>query len=71
MVALDHLVPQDHLVRKMEAAFDFSFIYDLVKDLFGDNCGSANKSDRNGFVLGTIVTPGNTHDSLILVVEGK
>ena len=23
-------------------------------------------SDRNGFVLGTIVTPGNTHDSLIL-----
>ena len=23
-------------------------------------------SDRNGFVLGTIVTPGNTHDSLVL-----
>lgn len=23
-------------------------------------------SDRNGFVLGTIVTPGNTHDSVIL-----
>jgi hypothetical protein len=26
MVALDQLVPQEHLVRKMEAAHDFSFI---------------------------------------------
>ena len=31
MVTLDRLVPQDHLVRKMEAALDFSFIYDLFK----------------------------------------
>ena len=33
MVALDQLVPQEHLVRKMESALDFSFIYDLVKDV--------------------------------------
>ena len=26
MIALDQLVPTDHLVRKMEAALDFSFI---------------------------------------------
>ena len=32
MVALDQLVPEYHLVRKMEEALDFSFIYDLVKD---------------------------------------
>ena len=31
MVTLDQLVPQDHLVRKMEASLDFSFIYDLFK----------------------------------------
>jgi transposase len=36
MVALDQLVPQDHLVRKMEAALDFSFIYDLVKDVYSE-----------------------------------
>lgn len=36
MVTLDQLVPPNHLVRKMEAALDFSFIYDLVKDLYSD-----------------------------------
>ncbi|PWW28869.1 transposase [Cytobacillus oceanisediminis] len=36
MVALDQLVPQDHLVRKMEAALDFSFIYDLVRDVYSE-----------------------------------
>ncbi|EDL64677.1 IS1182 family transposase [Bacillus sp. SG-1] len=34
MVALDQLVPQDHLVRKIEQAIDFEFIYDLVKDRY-------------------------------------
>ncbi|WQI98155.1 IS5/IS1182 family transposase, partial [Rossellomorea vietnamensis] len=32
MVALDELVPEDHLVRKVEQAIDFEFIYDLVED---------------------------------------
>ena len=36
MTAWDQLVPQDHLVRKMEAALDFSFIYDLVKDMYSE-----------------------------------
>ncbi|MEJ9210867.1 hypothetical protein [Bacillus smithii] len=30
MIALDQLVPADHLVRKIEAAIDFSFIYSLT-----------------------------------------
>ncbi|MGQ7279998.1 transposase [Brevibacillus thermoruber] len=34
VVSLDELVPQDHLVRKIENAIDFSFIYDLVKDRY-------------------------------------
>jgi transposase len=34
MIALDQLVPSDHLVRKIEAAIDFSFIYDLVEDMY-------------------------------------
>ena len=34
MVALDQLVPEDHLVRKVEQAIDFKFIYVLVKDKY-------------------------------------
>lgn len=34
MVALDELVPEDHLVRKVEQAIDFEFIYDLVEDKY-------------------------------------
>lgn len=30
---LDQLVSDDHLVRKVEQAIDFEFIYDLVKDI--------------------------------------
>ncbi len=32
-VRLNRLVPKNHLVRKIENAIDFSFIYDKVKDL--------------------------------------
>ncbi|ERM90673.1 hypothetical protein O163_14810, partial [Caldanaerobacter subterraneus subsp. yonseiensis KB-1] len=28
-VSIDQLVPQDHLLRKIEKVIDFSFIYDL------------------------------------------
>lgn len=34
LVSLEDLVPSDHLVRKLDAAIDFSFIYDVVKDLY-------------------------------------
>lgn len=40
MVMLDQLVPPNHLVRKMEAAIDFTndftFIYALVKDMYSE-----------------------------------
>ncbi|MDY2957535.1 IS1182 family transposase [Floccifex sp.] len=34
---IEELVPQDHLVRKLEAAIDFSFIYPLVRNLYSTN----------------------------------
>lgn len=34
MIELNQLVPDHHLVRKIEASIDFSFIYDLVKDMY-------------------------------------
>jgi transposase len=38
-VSLDELVPKGHLVRKIENAVDFSFIYELVKDLYSEDNG--------------------------------
>lgn len=34
VVSVDDLVPADHLVRKIDVAIDFSFIYALVEDLY-------------------------------------
>ncbi|UDB49580.1 IS5/IS1182 family transposase, partial [Bacillus safensis] len=39
VVALDELVPEDHLVRKIDQAIDFDFVYDLVKDHYSSNNG--------------------------------
>lgn len=39
LVSLDELVPKDHLVRKIEHAMDFTFIYDLVQDLYCEDNG--------------------------------
>ena len=39
IVLLDELVPQDHILRKIDAAVDFSFIHDLCKDLYSPNMG--------------------------------
>ena len=39
IVLLEELVPQDHLLRKIDAAVDFSFIHDLCKDLYSPNNG--------------------------------
>ena len=33
-IAIDQLVPEEHLVRKIEAAIDFSFIYPFVQNLY-------------------------------------
>ena len=40
IVLLEDLVPQDHLLRKIDAAVDFSFIHDLCKDLYSPDNGS-------------------------------
>ena len=36
MATIDELVPQDHLVRKLESCIDFTFIYPKVKSLYSD-----------------------------------
>ena len=37
--ALEELVPQDHLLRKIDKHIDFSFIYDLVEEVYCQNNG--------------------------------
>lgn len=37
--SLELLVPQDHLVRKIDAAIDFSFVYELVEELYSEETG--------------------------------
>jgi transposase len=39
MVSLDGLVPKDHLLRKIDAAIDFSFIHDRVAGLYCSDNG--------------------------------
>ena len=34
MVSMDEMVPQNHLLRKIDKALDWSFIYDLVEDKY-------------------------------------
>ena len=34
MVSIEQLVPQDHLLRKIDSLIDFNFIYDLVEDKY-------------------------------------
>ena len=39
IVCIDDLVPANHLVRKIDKAIDFTFIYDLVKDMYSNELG--------------------------------
>jgi hypothetical protein len=36
-IHLDQRVPRDHLLRKIEQEIDFDFIYQEVKETYGDN----------------------------------
>ncbi|WP_052461684.1 hypothetical protein [Sporosarcina koreensis] len=36
ILAVEQLVPPNHLVRKLDAAIDFSFICPLVENLYSD-----------------------------------
>lgn len=36
MVCIEDLVPQNHILRDIDRAIDFSFIYDAVKGLYSE-----------------------------------
>ena len=39
MVCIDELVPQNHLLRKIDRVIEWSFIYDLVRDMYSADTG--------------------------------
>ena len=39
LLSLDDLVPEDHLVRKLENAMDWNFIYEMVEDSYCEDNG--------------------------------
>ena len=39
MVCIDDLVPKDHILRDIDQAMDFSFIYELVRPLYCEDNG--------------------------------
>lgn len=39
MVCIEDLVPENHILRSIDRAIDFNFIYDMVKDLYCENNG--------------------------------
>ena len=38
-VSLENMVPQDHLLRKIDTAIDFKRIYEFVEDLYCEDNG--------------------------------
>ncbi|MDD4183960.1 MAG: transposase, partial [Candidatus Izemoplasmatales bacterium] len=39
MISVESMVPEKHLVRKIESVIDFEFVRDLVKDLYSESKG--------------------------------
>lgn len=39
LVSVDTMVPQDHLLRKIDSAINFDHIYDIVKELYSEDNG--------------------------------
>ena len=39
LVILEQMIPEDHLLRRIDTAVDFSFIHDLCAPLYCDNNG--------------------------------
>ena len=52
IVCIEDLVPQDHILRDIDKAIDFSFIYDLVKDLY---CADNGRPSIDPVVLFKII----------------
>lgn len=49
----DRIVPKDHLLRKINAVVDFSFVHDLVKDRYTPDFGRPAEDPEFKLKLGS------------------
>ena len=55
MVEIGGLVPQDHLLRKIDAAVDFNRLYEMVEPLYSEDDGrpSVETASRDARKIGS------------------
>ena len=46
MFSMDDMVPKDHMLRKIDRAIDWNFIYDLVEDKY---CSDGTTHQGRGY----------------------
>ena len=56
MFCMDDMIPQDHLLRKIDKAIDWNFIYDLVEDKYCADNGRPRPVLDNGTKIDIIQT---------------
>ena len=53
IICLEDFIPEDHLLRKIAAHIDFSFIHNIVKDLYRETQGRMQYPHRYLLQLST------------------
>ena len=54
MVCIDDLVPRNHLLRLIDKAIDWTFIYDLVRDTYSDGKYSLQGTTQGNGLTGGV-----------------
>ena len=68
LVVMEQMVPEDHLLRNVDRAVDFSFIYDLCAPLY---CSDNGAGDRPGGAVPNAAGRGSVRDQVQEAVGGR
>ena len=68
LVVMEQMVPDDHLLRNVDRAVDFSFIYDLCAPLY---CSDNGAGDRPGGAVPNAAGRGSVRDQVQEAVGGR
>ena len=67
-VVIDQLVPKEHLLRKIDAAVDFTQLYEMVEPLY---CEDNGRPSIDPMVLFKMVHPASVRPSLAAADSGR
>ena len=51
IVGIDSLIPQEHLLRKIDAAVDFNQLYEMVEPLYSEDNVNVKVLQRSRFMI--------------------